>query len=77
LEPLQVAAFAQFGSDLDAATQHQLLRGHRQWILISRMMVMVMVNNFGNELSIGQFRWEFSLAGNLLVWGRVERDGTM
>ena len=26
---LQVAAFAQFGSDLDAATQHQLLRGFR------------------------------------------------
>lgn len=23
----KVAAFAQFGSDLDAATQHQLLRG--------------------------------------------------
>lgn len=23
----QVTAFAQFGSDLDAATQHQLLRG--------------------------------------------------
>ena len=25
----QVAAFAQFGSDLDAATQHQLLRGRQ------------------------------------------------
>lgn len=38
--PLQVAAFAQFGSDLDAATQHQLLRGFRASIACTPCWVM-------------------------------------
>ena len=37
---LEVAAFAQFGSDLDAATQHQLLRGFRASIACMACSVM-------------------------------------
>ncbi len=43
----EVAAFAQFGSDLDAATQQLLNRGAQLTELLKQKQFVIIVNNIG------------------------------